>query len=73
MSRLIVLLISLFSGCAWWQAGINDPTIVEHATSTIEPYRNVADSIYPHAGIALAAIGIPLLILLGGKKKINET
>jgi len=66
-----IFLLSL-SGCAWWQAGINNPDVVHHAIVTVQPYKEVADSIYPHAGTILMALAVPFLILLGGRKKANE-
>lgn len=68
----IMLLSTTLSSCAWWQAGIHDPGIVANSIATAQPYQQVADAVYPKAGIVLGLILIPLLILLGGRKKEKE-
>lgn len=72
MKRYLLLALLFLTGCAAWQAGIHDPQIVSHAIAEAQPYKEVADSIYPNAGKVVAALIIPLLILLGGRKKIKN-
>lgn len=66
----ISILLSLFSltGCAAWNAGIHDPVVVAHAIQAAQPYKQIADAVYPHAGIVMGAILIPMFILIDGFK-----
>lgn len=72
--KIKILLISLLllGGCAWWQAGINDPEIVQAAIKKVEPYKELASAVYPHAGKGIMLGLVPLLILLMGRKKLKE-
>ena len=69
LRKLSLLSLSTLCGCAAWNAGIHDSQIVAHAIATTAPYKEVVDSVYPHAGIVLAAILTPLIILIDGWHK----
>ena len=70
--RYLLLALLFLTGCAAWQAGINDPEIVANAIHTAEPYKQIAEAAFPKAGIAVMAILVPLLVLLGGRKKLKD-
>lgn len=72
MKRYLLLLVVFLSGCAWWQAGINDPAIVSDAIHTAQPYKEIANAVFPNAGNAVLLALAPLLILLGGRKKVKS-
>jgi hypothetical protein len=69
LKRFSLLLLTTLCGCAAWKAGISDPNIVSHAIATAQPYKQVADAVYPHAGIVVGAILIPIMILIDGWHK----
>lgn len=72
LKRLSLLLLLSLCGCAAWQAGIHNPSIVSTAIAEVQPYKQVADSIYPHAGVIIGALLTPLLILWGGYRELKK-
>lgn len=73
MSRLIISSLIFLCGCAWWQAGVNDPTIREAAIEAASTYRSLGDATgVPYAGMAVGSLALVFVILLGGRKKVKE-
>ena len=74
MWRLIISSVLLLSGCSWWQAGVNDPLIVDSAIKQSNTYRELGNATgFPFGGTILSAISILGIILISGKKKLKES
>ena len=73
MIRLILPFVIFLSGCAYWQAGLNDPEIVGNAIHQAKIYKSLADVTgIPYAGEATAAGVLGILILWSGYKKVKK-
>ena len=70
--RLIIVSLLFLGGCAWWQAGMSDPAIIDSAIEQADSYGKLASATgIPYADWVARSLAIFMVILIKGRTKSN--